>query len=318
MNLPSETVRIFSEQLMAGFLIIAKTDMSILSKDESRWNILFRILSISSTHAVAAAYSFELTCLIISGHPDSPLTAEHFGECVDLLLSFSSGVVGSIHHLKNSTRLTNTGSIMSGSAGSAQTLQTAGTGAQSKEVLTMSVALERAMKAVEKLYNLHLIIPKLITLSGVQNQRAWYEFWLPVLSGLGQQCSHPSIDIRHQALSFLQRVLLSDELKSIVDQNNDIQHRIDCFDVVLFPVCDEVKAIDPAMDPIEGAETLVKACSLITKVFLHFSAAMLSSKDYTRIWLRILDYFESQNALKRNNITVIRGFNCRLMVYERH
>jgi hypothetical protein len=92
-KLSTETVHTFSEHLVAGFLMIAKTDMSIFSKHSNRWNTLFRVLSITATHPIASAYGFELISLIISGHPGSPITAENFGECVDLLLSFSSGVV---------------------------------------------------------------------------------------------------------------------------------------------------------------------------------------------------------------------------------
>ena len=90
--LPADTILVFGEHLTAGFVSLAKTNMAIFSKHQSRWNILFRILSVNATHPVASLYSFELTCLVISGHPDSPVTAEHFGECVDLLISYSAGV----------------------------------------------------------------------------------------------------------------------------------------------------------------------------------------------------------------------------------
>jgi hypothetical protein len=90
-KLKTEAIHVFAEHLIEGFLTIAKTDITILSKHPSRWATLVRVLSISATHPVASFCSFELTCLIIS-HPESPVTADHFGECVDLLLSFSAGV----------------------------------------------------------------------------------------------------------------------------------------------------------------------------------------------------------------------------------
>ncbi|KAJ3000135.1 GDP/GTP exchange factor for ARF [Globomyces sp. JEL0801] len=285
LELSSDTIHIFSEQVTAGFLAVAKTDMTILSKHSSRWSTLFRILSISATHPLASSFSFELTCLIISGHPDSPVTAEHFGECVDLLLSFSSGVIGPSSHVRNNSNNVTT-------TPAADLKITSPTSANIREPIRSqtSVALERALTAVEKLYNLHLIIPKLIDISGSQAQRAWFEFWLPVISGLGQQCNHPSIDIRHQALIYLQRLLLSEELAKAADYNK-IQNRIECFDIILFPLFDELSIIDESLDLYGKDETRVRACGLIAKVFFNFSTPLQESKEYNRIWCKTLDYF---------------------------
>jgi hypothetical protein len=111
LKLNAEVINIFAEHIVSGFLVIAKTDMSILSKHASRWATLFRILSISATHTFASNISFELTCLIISGHPDSPVTADHFGECVDLLLSFGSGILGAPLTINSTIRSSVSGAI---------------------------------------------------------------------------------------------------------------------------------------------------------------------------------------------------------------
>jgi hypothetical protein len=281
LDLKSEIISSFVEHLTAGFLAVAKTDMSILSKTPARWTVLFRILSIAATHHIASSYSFELICLITSGHPNSPLTADHFGDCVDLLLSFS-GVLGPLPN------------IISASPGRKETKN------------GVSLALDRALKAIEKLYNLHLIIPKLIDDPETQSKRFWFEFWLPVLSGLGQQGSHPSVDIRHLAMSYLQSLLLSDELSRAADQNNELQHRIDCFDIVLFPMFEELGILDTSPDTSGGSETLARACVLITKTFLHFTPKLIESKEYIRIWTKILDLFSlvQQKASQENGFAV--------------
>jgi brefeldin A-resistance guanine nucleotide exchange factor 1 len=93
-NLGTDVVMSIAEHLMAGFVAVGQTDMTMLSKNSVRWSTLMRVLSVSATHPLAASNSFELTSLMIAGHPESPVTAEHFGECVDLLISFSAGVYG--------------------------------------------------------------------------------------------------------------------------------------------------------------------------------------------------------------------------------
>lgn len=136
---------------------------------------------------------------------------------------------------------------------------------------------------------------------------AWFEFWLPVLSGLGQQCYHPSIDIRNQALSYLQKIFLSDELNVAATQEDECEHRIECFDIILFPLLEELANMDISPELITSSEVLVRTCVLVTKVFLRFSLMLLPSKEYTRIWAKILDSFGLLILLsekKRNDFAV--------------
>lgn len=166
LSLKTETIYAFAEQLAAGFLAVTKTDMAIFSKHPSRWATLFRVLSTSATHPTAATYSFELTCLIISEHPDSPVTADHFGECVDLLLSFSSGVVDTIKHGTSPAKKT---PILSEPLNELQPPNLVKV--SDSQRVSISLALERALQAIEKLYNMHLLIPRLIDSKGTQSQR---------------------------------------------------------------------------------------------------------------------------------------------------
>ncbi|KAJ3259131.1 GDP/GTP exchange factor for ARF [Boothiomyces macroporosus] len=282
-SVSSETVHSFAEQLTAGFLAVSKTDMSILSKHPSRWATLIRVLSISATHPIASSYSFELTSLIISGHPDSPVTADHFGECVDLLLSFSSGVFGSFNHGKKILKPSSVASTPESSNANSPSIGKEGPREQPRA--TMGVALERALKAVEKLYNLHNIIPKLIQSSGTLPEKAWIEFWLAVLTGLSQQCSHPSVEIRNEALVYLQRIMLSEDLSKAA--NEKPQNTVDLFDMVLFPLFDDLTS---STELVGIADTRFRITSLISKVLLCFSSKLSQSKEFVRLWCKILDY----------------------------
>jgi hypothetical protein len=165
LHLKTETIHAFAEQLTAGFLAVAKTDMSIFSKNPSRWATIFRVLSIAATHSRAAAYSFELTCIIISDRPGSALTAEHFGECVDLLLSFSSGVIGTMKQF--TPPLQAIVLVENGSEGQSAPKNVT----MEMQKSTFSLAIDRALQAIEKLYNLHLLIPRLVESTRAHSQR---------------------------------------------------------------------------------------------------------------------------------------------------
>jgi hypothetical protein len=65
--------------------------------------------------------------------------------------------------------------------------------------------------------------------------------------------------------------------------------------------------MDISPDLVAGSEVLVRTCVLVTKVFLRFSSFLLASKEYNRIWAKILDNFGlliHLTAKKRNDFAV--------------
>jgi hypothetical protein len=83
--------------------------------------------------------------------------------------------------------------------------------------------------------------------------------------------------------------LLSDELSLAADQNKDMQNRIDCFDIVIFPLLADLCEVDQKADAIGSGETNLRACGLVTKVFLCFAPVLVKHKEFNRIWINTLD-----------------------------
>jgi hypothetical protein len=144
--------------------------------------------------------------------------------------------------------------------------------------------INQSVKSLDHLFALHVKIPKLIEEAGIRSERAWFEFWLPILSGLGQQCYHPSSIIRAHAMTLLQRALRLPELES-----GTMDCAVGCFDNVLFPLLDElisgeVRRLDPAgMD-----ETRMRGVGLLCNLFLHHEGRF--SGELGRLWGRVLGY----------------------------
>ncbi|KAJ3279884.1 GDP/GTP exchange factor for ARF, partial [Borealophlyctis nickersoniae] len=152
----------------------------------------------------------------------------------------------------------------------------------------VQAAIDRACKALEQLCRLHLRIPALVQQSGMRPNRAFFEFWLPILSGLSQQCYHPSREVRQSALTYLQRTLLSPHLETASANSPDIW--VDCFENVLFPLLDELLKPEVfALDPAGMDETRMRACALLCKIFLQVLPRVVRWKELPRLWERILE-----------------------------
>ena len=84
-----ETKPILVEQLLSGFLAISKLDFSFISNHADRWGFVFRLIGISSLQQSNSPTGFELATYLMD-KPEASINHENFGDCVDLLISFSA------------------------------------------------------------------------------------------------------------------------------------------------------------------------------------------------------------------------------------
>lgn len=117
---------------------------------------------------------------------------------------------------------------------------------------------------------------------------AWAAYWSPIFQSLTMQCTNPCRDIRHQAISTLQRSLVSLEFAS---ENDDKWTSI--FDEVLFPLI--LRLLKPEVfhsDPIGMGETRVQAATLVCKIFLRYLDQLCNCGGMLDLWLKILDILD--------------------------
>lgn len=102
------------------------------------------------------------------------------------------------------------------------------------------------------------------------------------------QCINPCREIRHHALSTLQRTLLSLDLA--------LEHQKEwtaIFDEVLFPLI--LRLLKPEVyhsDPIGMSETRVQAATLVCKIFLRYLDQLPTREGLLELWLKILDILD--------------------------
>ncbi|XP_070398322.1 Golgi-specific brefeldin A-resistance guanine nucleotide exchange factor 1 isoform X4 [Nothobranchius furzeri] len=119
------------------------------------------------------------------------------------------------------------------------------------------------------------------------SQTLWTSCWCPLLQGIAWLCCDARRQVRMQALTYLQRALLVHDLQTL-----DATEWESCFNKVLFPLLTKLlENISPA-DVGGMEETRMRACTLLSKVFLQHLSPLLSLPTFAALWLTILDFMD--------------------------
>ncbi|KXS16367.1 Sec7-domain-containing protein [Gonapodya prolifera JEL478] len=279
-NLPLDLMSSVVEQIMRGLVALIRSG---ISGGSSCVEPTLDLLSIGTVHPQASQHAIEAVSILMSGtgeHASSYVTPENFGEFVDLLIGFvaSAGTLIA-QSMIDEDQIKSNNQTGWGRSGSQRQQRT-----KIVKLETVQQSVQRAVVALDKLYMLHAQIPELVSKGQFSQERAWFEFWLPILSGLSQSCYHPSREIRQHGLTYLQRLLLSAEL-------GYGEHSIDCFENVIFPLLDELLKLEVfRMDPAGMDETRMRAVGLLSKVFLQSLPQLSRWSEFQHLWTRILEY----------------------------
>ncbi|XP_051936950.1 Golgi-specific brefeldin A-resistance guanine nucleotide exchange factor 1 isoform X3 [Hippocampus zosterae] len=119
------------------------------------------------------------------------------------------------------------------------------------------------------------------------SQTLWTSCWCPLLQGIAWLCCDARRQVRMQALNYLQRALLVHDLQTL-----DATEWESCFNKVLFPLLTKLlNNISPA-DVGGMEETRMRACTILSKVFLQHLLPLLSLPTFAALWLTILDFMD--------------------------
>ncbi|KAJ5327287.1 uncharacterized protein N7506_010389 [Penicillium brevicompactum] len=229
------------------------------------WSILQRL----HQYEAVAPLVFELLRSIVQLMPDI-ITADNYEFVVSLANDFvTAGRVGSIEERHRDAQARRNKNIK-----------------QSKP--SENQVVTRGVKAIGLIYHLTGRVPALIKQSHLEEHEAWAAYWSPIFQSLTSQCINLCRDIRHHAISTLQRSLLSAELIS-----SDDSEWTSIFDEVLFPLV--LLLLKPEVyhsDPVGMGETRFQAATLVCKIFLRFLDQLPNRAGVLPLWLRILDILD--------------------------
>ncbi|KAI9144046.1 hypothetical protein BKA69DRAFT_1122695 [Paraphysoderma sedebokerense] len=260
-NLPNDVFDSISDSVMAGLLSLVQSDKSLKS-GRQQWEVVTKFLFRTIAHPSASRFSYETTTFVVLEDGGSNISNNNFSECVELLIGFSTAA-----------------------AKSSLATEIVKSPSRQKPSKQQFGSIERAVKSLEILYGMHHRIPHLIAQSGVSVQDAWSIYWLPLLSGLTQQCYHPVREIRQSAMSLLQRALLlpaltttpTSEWISIV------------FNQVLFVLIGTLMKPEVYKLDVTGMdEARIRATTLTCKLWLQYLGGLKEWDGLNQLWEKLL------------------------------
>ncbi|KII88730.1 hypothetical protein PLICRDRAFT_41948 [Plicaturopsis crispa FD-325 SS-3] len=276
-GLPPSVANSAAEQIVSGVILLVQKHQDIISS-QTEWNLVFALVRSTTSHPEAARLSFDLINGLVSDGPQQHVTVDNFSGLITLLDDFAttaSLVVDAQHRQGHRGQSLNASN---------------------------SPVVDRGRKSIDVLFDLKRFIPPFVEASSLSRGQAWRQLCLPLLSSLGRQSTNAAREIRHSAISQLQRILLGPHIMFDEDDHSQVD---EIFNRVIFPLLDEL--LKPQVhhrDPQGMPETRLRAQALLCKAFMHYEVRDSSSKPDIRIlWIQILDLLDRlMNLDKRDQL----------------
>ncbi|PCH38679.1 Sec7-domain-containing protein [Wolfiporia cocos MD-104 SS10] len=261
-GLPVAIASAVAEQVIAGLVRVAK-DYPDMIRSQTEWNLAFALVRSTIPHSEASRYSFELIATLTADGPEQRVTMDNYTGLIGVLDEFATA------------------------AGVAVDAQQQGRRTQALNA-SNSPIVDRGKKAIDMLADLRKFWPRFA--ESVPQDQLWRQFCLPSLASLSRQSSNVSREIRHIAMTQLQRIVLGQYLPLDGDDHSQVE---ELFNRVIFPLIDELLKPQVLMrDPMAMPETRFRSCALLCKAFMHFEAREGQKADIRVLWIEVLDLLD--------------------------
>ncbi|KAF8636714.1 hypothetical protein AX17_003517 [Amanita inopinata Kibby_2008] len=274
-GLPSSIASSVGEQVAAGVILIIQKHREIIGS-ATEWNLVFALIRSTMPHPEASRLSFDLISSLTSEGPTQHIMLDNFSGLILILDEFATaaGILTETQHYRN----------------------------RRIEPLTSSNSppVARGKKAIDLLATLNRQLPILLDSVYIPGQQSWKQLHLPLLASLGRQSANAAREVRHNAITHLQRILLGPRI--IVSENEHGQVE-DVFNRVIFPLIDELLKPQVVQRDAQGMpETRLRASALLCKAFMHLEVHENQAKyDLRLLWIQILDLLDRLMNIDKND-----------------
>ena len=257
---PPDAFQTLAEPALSIVLRIAELDPPIL-RGTAIWPHYFTVLALAGRSKSCGPYSYGLLTTIVREY-ELLFPLDFYSEYVDLLNGF-------IASASSSTSLPLSPSI-SGEEGLSP--------------------IELASQALTKFAVLEANIRRLCASEELKGPNVWQDFMIPIHCAVAQQCYHPVRELRNQALSQLQKTLLSIDFSKHSNET-----LLDEFKLVMIPLLEELQR--PELGEWNVDEIQTRAAAVLSKVFLANLSLLFPENDHEacergeNLWLELLRNF---------------------------
>ncbi|KAG6909836.1 hypothetical protein DXG01_015109 [Tephrocybe rancida] len=273
-GLPPAIASSVGEQVVSGLTLLLQKHRDIISS-QTEWNLVFALIRSTVANSEAARMSFDLITSVVSDGSDQLVTTDNFSGLITILDDFMT-IAG------------------------ASTERSQSKGRRSEPLTSVnSPPVARGKKAVELLFNLNKFLPQFLNSSQAPTHQAWRQYCLPLLVSLSRQSANAAREVRHSAISLLQRSLLGPH---VLFEEADHTHVEEIFNRVVFPLLDDL--LKPEVfhrDPQGMPETRLRASALLCKAFMHLDVREGQVKDFRILWIQILDLLDRLMNIDRSD-----------------
>ncbi|PPQ64019.1 hypothetical protein CVT24_009393 [Panaeolus cyanescens] len=273
-GLPPSVSNLIGEQVMAGLILVLQKHEDIL-RSQTEWNLVFAMIRSTMTHPEASRLSFELINAFAAEGPDNSVTPDNFAGLLTVLDDFATAANNLQEHEQHRNR-------------------------RAEPIMSQnSPIIARGKQAVDLFPVLHKRLVAWFQAAEVREGVAWKQMFLPLLGALGRHSLNASREIRHNAISHLQRVLLGSQLLHEAEQSKVEE----VFNRVIFPLVDELlKPQAISRDPQGMSETRLRGAALLCKVFMHLELRESRvGTDFRLLWIQVLDLLDRLMNVKRGD-----------------
>ncbi|KIJ34647.1 hypothetical protein M422DRAFT_782793 [Sphaerobolus stellatus SS14] len=263
-SLPPSVLNGVAEQVVAGVILIVQRYRRMI-RSQTEWALVFSLVRKTMAHPEASKHSFGLVQDLASDKPEDSVTPDSFVGLIAVLDDFALAAGASLEGQKRRDKRI--------------------------PANTSQPIIERGTRAIELLAELKRFVPKFVDNGTISHTQAWKSYTMPLLISLGHHSSNSSKEIRHAAMSYIQRILLGPVVLSVDHEQAQVE---EIFNRVVFPLLDELlKPETLRRDPSGMPETRLRAAALLCKVFLHFVIRLSESQSDIRVlWIQILDLLD--------------------------
>ncbi|KAF7972108.1 hypothetical protein HWV62_18936 [Athelia sp. TMB] len=274
-GLPSAISASVAEQVISGVQMIVQKHRHII-RSQTEWNLVFALIRSTISHPEAARVSFELITQLASDGPEQYVTVDNFGGLITLLDDFATAASLTVEMQQSQGRR------------------------GKPPPPTSTSALERGKNAIDLLFGLRQFILPFMEEAQMPKGQVWRQLCLPLVSSLGRQSANASREVRHSAISQLQRILLGPQM---VYDETDHEQVDEIFNRVLFPLLDELlRPPVQSRDPQGMPETRLRAAALLCKAFMHFEVRdNRPDVDIRLLWIQVLDLLDRLMSIDKND-----------------